>query len=91
MSNPNNFLSYSLNLLMYNPSLRQEPRYEPAAVIPLKQESSLLDWLKANDRLIPRESRESEDKLEDDVEISELIEVDDHVYDDDDLHEIQED
>jgi Protein of unknown function (DUF3134) len=37
------------------PSLHQEPRYEPAVVIPLKQEISLLDWLKANNRLIPRE------------------------------------
>ena len=38
------------------PSLHQEPRYEPAVVIPLKQEISLLDWLKANNRLIPREA-----------------------------------
>ena len=40
---------------MKNPALVQEPRYEPAIVIPLKQEASLLDWLKANDRLIARE------------------------------------
>jgi hypothetical protein len=43
---------------MNNPSLHQEPRYEPATVIPLKQEISLIDWLKANNRLIPREAHE---------------------------------
>jgi hypothetical protein len=72
---------------MYNPSLRQEPRYEPAAVIPLKQNSSLLNWLVANDRLIMREHEDRESLLQDDVEISELMDVDDHVYDDDDVIE----
>ena len=43
-----------------NPALVQEPRYEPAIVIPLKQEASLLDWLKASNRLIPREVVEKE-------------------------------
>ncbi|HHP7230482.1 MAG TPA: DUF3134 domain-containing protein, partial [Xenococcaceae cyanobacterium] len=43
-----------------NPALSQEPRYEPAIVIPLKQEASLLDWLEANNRLIPREVQEPE-------------------------------
>lgn len=78
---------------MYNPSLRQEPRYEPASVIPLKQESSLLDWLEANNRLIARETVvDSTDALEDDEEISELMDVDDGVYiDDDDLEDIEED
>jgi hypothetical protein len=54
---------------MKNPALVQEPRYEPAVVIPLKQEASLLDWLKASNRLIARESIDkdlynSEDDLE---------------------------
>lgn len=64
-----------------NPALSQEPRYEPAIVIPLKQESSLIDWLKANNRLIPREPSEKEnvDAAHDDV--SELLNDD---YEDDD-------
>ena len=64
-----------------NPALTQEPRYEPAIVIPLKQESSLIDWLKANDRLIPREPAEKEnlDAAHDDV--SELLSDD---YDEED-------
>ena len=67
-----------------NPALTQEPRYEPAIVIPLKQESSLLDWLKANDRLIAREPVEQEnlDVAQDDV--SELLN-DDFEEDDDDF------
>ena len=65
-----------------NPALSQEPRYEPAIVIPLKQESSLLDWLKSNNRLIPREATEQEalDAAQDDV--SELLN-DDYEEDDD--------
>lgn len=60
---------------MNNPSLRQEPRYEPATVIPLKQDTSLLDWLEANNRLMPRESLESENEkyLEEDEEIAQLM------------------
>lgn len=59
---------------MKNPALNQEIRYEPASVIPLKQESSLLDWLKVNNRLIPREPKEK-DSLDnaEDPEIDELM------------------
>ena len=65
-----------------NPALVQEPRYEPAIVIPLKQEASLLDWLKANNRLIPREPVETEKvKTEDDLDI--LMDGDDEDFDDD--------
>ncbi len=66
-----------------NPALVQEARYEPAIVIPLKQEASLLDWLKANNRLIPREPLETEKvKTEDDLDI--LMDGDDEDFDDDD-------
>lgn len=68
---------------MYNPSLREEPRDQLADVIPLKQESSLLDWLETNNRLLARESEE-DFYLEDEEEISELMGVDDSTYDDDD-------
>jgi len=62
-----------------NPALSQEARFEPAIVIPLKQQASLLDWLESNNRLIPRE-REPEVKKpsssQDDVE--ELLDNDDY-------------
>ena len=71
---------------MKNPALVQEPRYEPAVVIPLKQEASLLDWLKANNRIIARETIEEIDtiKAEDDLEALMDSEDDDFVDDDDD-------
>jgi hypothetical protein len=68
---------------MYNPSLREEPRDQLAQVIPLKQESSLLDWLESSNRLIARQTND-EDFVEDEEEISELMGVDDSTYDDDD-------
>lgn len=65
-----------------NPALVQEARYEPAIVIPLKQEASLLDWLKANNRLIPREPIETEKiKAEDDLDV--LMDGEDDDFDDD--------
>ncbi|HEY9667174.1 MAG TPA: DUF3134 domain-containing protein [Coleofasciculaceae cyanobacterium] len=69
---------------MYNPSLREEPRDQLAEVIPVKQESSLLDWLESNGRLVARDTQEADDYLVDEEEISELMGVDDSSYDDDD-------
>lgn len=71
---------------MHNPSLRQEPRYEPAAVIPLKKDSSLIDWLEATNRLIKREVVEEipEVSSDDELDITGLMEIDDDLYDDDD-------
>jgi hypothetical protein len=68
---------------MYNPSLREEPRDQLAEVIPVKQESSLLDWLETNNRLLARAGDEDEYQ-DDEEEISELMGVDDSDYDDDD-------
>lgn len=68
-----------------NPALVQEARYEPAIVIPLKQEASLLDWLKANNRLIPRETVETEKvKAEDDLDVLMDGDDDDFIDDSDD-------
>ena len=67
---------------MYNPSLQEESRYEPASVIPLKGDASLLEWLRLQGRLIPREVPESQVAAEqDDDGISELILEEDQVYD----------
>ncbi len=40
-----------------NRALTIQIRYEPAPVIPLKQEGSLLEWLDANNRIIYREDK----------------------------------
>lgn len=79
---------------MLNSSLREEPREQRAAVIPLKNESSLLDWLEASGRLIARDSQEPDLPVDAEEEgIPELMDVDDVTYDlddDDDLGDIEE-
>lgn len=67
-----------------NPALSQEPRYEPAIVIPLKQEASLLDWLQANDRLIAREPAEKEPELDAADDMDELLDGEEDFDEDDD-------
>lgn len=68
-----------------NPSLRKIPVHEPADVIPSKQHVSLLEWLQATGRLIPRDivQESSTNYVNPEEEISELI-VDENSYDDDD-------
>lgn len=74
---------------MLNSSLREEPRHQRAAVIPLKNETSLLDWLESSGRLIARDTQEPEFDLEEE-EISGLIDVDDVTYDIDDDEDVVE-
>ncbi|MBD2678964.1 MULTISPECIES: DUF3134 domain-containing protein [Nostoc] len=79
---------------MLNSPLREEPRNQRADVIPLKQESSLLDWLQTNGRLIARDVHEP-DFQDDEEEIDSLMGVEDGIgdydLDDDDDIGIAED
>ncbi|HIK07742.1 MAG TPA: DUF3134 domain-containing protein [Trichormus sp. M33_DOE_039] len=78
---------------MLNSPLREEPRNQRAAVIPLKQESSLLDWLQANGRIIARDVLEP-DFQDEEEEISEFLGGDDgidYLDDDDDDISLDED
>jgi hypothetical protein len=72
---------------MLNSPLREEPRNQRAAVIPLKQETSLLDWLQSSGRLIARDVHEP-DFLDEEEEIESLMGVEDGIgdydFDDDD-------
>ncbi|MDJ0718006.1 MAG: DUF3134 domain-containing protein [Prochloraceae cyanobacterium] len=75
---------------MQNRALRQEPRYEPATVIPLKQEDSLIEWLEANNRLISREVVvENEQEESDTEELSNFIEEEPDYEEDDSIEEIE--
>lgn len=80
---------------MQNPSLRQEPRYEPARVIPVNKDSSIIEWLERTGRLIPREKEERELIPDDELELSEFMDSDDtydmDLDDDDDDIVIDED
>ncbi|WP_392533109.1 DUF3134 domain-containing protein [Nostoc sp. C117] len=78
---------------MLNSPLRENPRNQRADVIPLKQESSLIDWLQTNGRLIARNVHEP-DFQNDEEEIESLMGVEDGIgydLDDDDDIEIAED
>jgi Protein of unknown function (DUF3134) len=70
--------------MVYNPSLREEPRKQVAAAIPSKQESSILDWLESTGRLLARDSNEIEYSTDGDEEISALMGADDNSFDADD-------
>ncbi|MCC5629937.1 DUF3134 domain-containing protein [Nostoc sphaeroides] len=78
---------------MLNSPLREVPRNQRADVIPLKPESSLLDWLQTNDRIIARDVHEP-DFQNDEVEIDSLMGIEDGIgydLDDDDDIGIAED
>lgn len=66
---------------MNNPALREEPRHRPAAVIPLPQESSILAWLEANGRLLPRDNQDQNYLDEEPEELNDLMGVDEGGYD----------
>jgi hypothetical protein len=77
---------------MYNPSLRQYPRYQKAPIIPLKQDVSILDWLERTGRLIAREEIPAS-FVDEEAELVELMgNEDDPDFDldsDDDLEELE--
>jgi hypothetical protein len=41
-----------------NPALKQQPRYEPAPVIAVQRNTSILEWLESQGRLIERDERD---------------------------------
>lgn len=66
-----------------NPALREQPREKPAAVIPPRSDSSILDWLESSGRLLARDTAES-DYSEAEEEITALMGSDDSSFDLDD-------
>ena len=70
--------------MSYNPSLREEPRSQRAAVIPVKQESSILDWLESSGRLLARDNQEVDYLDDDGEELNDLMAGEDNSFDLDD-------
>ncbi len=72
---------------MLNSPLYEVPRSRRASVIPLKQEPSLLDWLRENGRLISRDPVEQQGSQEE-QDINSLMGIEegigDYEFDDDD-------
>ncbi|NJN29048.1 MAG: DUF3134 family protein [Synechococcales cyanobacterium RM1_1_8] len=69
---------------MENPSLRSEPRYQQAPVLPSAGEPSILEWLEKSGRLIARESDDSKLLDAEEEEIAALMGVDDGKFDEED-------
>ena len=44
--------------IFYNPALKERPRYQPAPVIPVQTDTSILEWLEGQGRLIDRDDKE---------------------------------
>ena len=63
---------------MLNSPLSEAPRNQRAQVIPLKQESSMLDWLQFQGRLVSRNVQET-DFSRQEAEISELLSTEDGI------------
>jgi hypothetical protein len=70
----------------FNPSVRQIPRQQPADVIPLQQDSSILNWLEGTGRMIAREPIDSIGDEPEPEELADLMGNDDKDdMDDDDM------
>ncbi|MDJ1176902.1 DUF3134 domain-containing protein [Roseofilum capinflatum] len=65
-----------------NPSLRETPRSQLAPILPSPPTESLVDWLEKTGRMSTREVQD-EDFVDDDADISELMEGNDDNYDED--------
>lgn len=80
--------------MLYNPSLREEPIDQPAAVISTKHETSILDWLESTGRLLARDEAIAQDYSEEAEDIDGLVGVDEVGYeddfDDDDIGDLEE-
>ncbi|NJL23637.1 MAG: DUF3134 family protein [Leptolyngbyaceae cyanobacterium SM1_3_5] len=70
--------------MVHNPALRETPRNQPAAVIPLQRDASMLDWLESTGRLLDREVQEVPGLNENEEEISEFLGDADAAFDADD-------
>ena len=75
--------------MTYNPSLREEPRSQRAAVIPLKQEASILDWLENTGRLLARDNQEVSYPEADGEELNDLMAGEDNSFDIDDDDDLE--
>ena len=70
---PSHYLLNPSVMVHYNPSLREEDRDQPAAVVPFAREASILDWLEQSDRLLPREEEPEKAPRDEEEEISALM------------------
>jgi hypothetical protein len=71
-----------------NPALTERPRFQPAPVIAVRRETSILDWLESQGRLLDRDERETiTPEFPPDSFADDLMEGDYESNDDDDMME----
>ncbi len=78
---------------MENPALRSELRYEPATVVPLRQNISIVEWLEERDRFrgsptdetSKLKSKESKEEIYDDLMVDDSIIEDEETTDDEEF------
>jgi hypothetical protein len=75
----------------HNPALKQQPRSAPAPVIAVQRDTSILEWLQAQGRLIDRDDKDPTKSVLDQPTIDEDLFEDDSYQDDDDSFEEAED
>jgi Protein of unknown function (DUF3134) len=77
-----NLDTLDLNLLdtFVNPALKQQPRYEPAPVIAVQRNTSILEWLESQGRLIDRDERDPAISALDQPNLDEELFEDDRAY-----------
>lgn len=94
----NSTMSDSLDLealdAFVNPALKQQPRYEPAPVIAVQRNTSILEWLESQGRLIDRDERDPAISALDQPNLDEELFEDDRAYqeeeDSDDADDVDE-
>jgi hypothetical protein len=68
--------------MVHNPSLREEPRHQHAPLIPLREGTSILEWLESSGRMSSRDGQDFD--YANDEEITDLMGgEDDNSFDDD--------
>jgi hypothetical protein len=67
-----------------NPALKQQPRYEPAHTIAEQRNTSILEWLEAQGRLIDRDERDPAISALDQPNLDEELFEDDRSYQEED-------
>jgi hypothetical protein len=67
-----------------NPALKSQPRYEPAPVIAVQRNTSILEWLEAQGRLIDRDERDPAVSSLDQPNLEEELFEDDNSYQEED-------
>jgi Protein of unknown function (DUF3134) len=63
-----------------NPALKQQNRYEPAPVIAVQRNTSILEWLESQGRLIDRDERDPAISALDQPNLEEELFEDDNSY-----------